>query len=169
MRLYGRSMEIYAPYLVSLSPYFELSASISDCEKETNLCNRFDILGTPTLLHGDPNHLQEYSGDKDYPALNAWAKEVLIPVCYPDNLQPCSELEKERIDKWMKMTPAEIQVMIDEVKEEENNIQKEFDEEMKLLQAQYDALNDKHVLYKVKIEKEIKSLQEIRAEMQRAS
>ena len=135
------------------------------CDDEIPLCKRFDVTGTPTLLYGDPNNLSEYGGDKDFLSLNAWAKEVLIPICSPDNTDPCSDVEKQWIDDWMKMNPDEIQQMIDSKLKEEEDIHKVFDVGMAEMQAQYDAMNNKIVLEKARAKKYINLLVDVRAKL----
>ena len=133
-----------------------------NCDKEIALCNRFDVTGTPTLLYGDPLNLKEYGGDKDYPSLNSWAKEVLIPICSPNNLTPCNDIEKKWIEKWMKMSPTEIQNIIEGKLEEEENAHQQFEMEMAKLQSRYDDFNNQYTLEKSKISWDVKLLRDIR-------
>ena len=109
--------------------------------------------------------MKEYADEKDYLSLNAFAKEELVSICSPDNMNPCSALEKEQIGKWMAMTTDEIQEMIDGVKEMEENAHKEFDVEMAKMQVRYDELNNEFVLTKAKLLREIELLKEMRAAM----
>ena len=95
-----------------------------NCDEDLALCNKFDVTGTPTLLYGLVDDLKEYGGDKDFPSLNSWAKEVLFPICSPDGLEYCSGTEKQWIESWMQMTPDEIQGMIDSNLAAEENIEK---------------------------------------------
>eukprot|EP00979_Chaetoceros_neogracilis_P011020 scaffold2653_cov242-Chaetoceros_neogracile.AAC.6 len=134
-----------------------------DCEKEETLCHRFEVLGTPTLLYGNPNDLKEYGGDKDFPSLKAWAVEALVPACSPDNLDLCNDLEKENISQWMKLSEGEMDKLISGVKDDEEAAHKEFDAKMQELQEQYNTFNDRNTLRQARIRKEIKFLKEIRA------
>jgi protein disulfide-isomerase A6 len=134
-----------------------------DCEKEETLCHRFEVLGTPTLLYGNPNDLKEYGGDKDFPSLKAWAVEALVPACSPDNLDLCNGLEKENISQWMKLSEGEMDKLISGVKDDEEAAHKEFDAKMQELQEQYNTFNDRNTLRQARIRKEIKFLKEIRA------
>ncbi len=121
------------------------------------------IVGTPTLLYGgDPNNLLEYAGDKDYEALNEWAKDVLIPYCGPYNLKACSEADSERIKKWMGMREIEIEKMIEDVLDTEKSVSGRFEEEISKLQIEYDTLNDYLALKKAGILSNIKLLKSVR-------
>jgi len=133
-----------------------------DCDQETRLCKKFEVLGTPTLLYGDPVSLQEYAGDKDYNALHEWAEQVLVPICSLHNTKACSEMDRQRLDEWMNMSLIEIDALIKGVKDEERNAQREFDEQVQKLQKQYDAYNDMHARKKAFIQNEIKFLKTIR-------
>ncbi len=132
------------------------------CDDEEALCHRFSVTGTPTLLYGDPLNLKEYAGDKDYPSLNAWAKEVLIPICSPDNLTPCTELEKKRIKEWMAMDVDTIETEIGKKTMKEENAHKKFETEMAILQSRYDDLNNEFSMEKAKIITNLKLLKSIR-------
>jgi hypothetical protein len=132
-----------------------------DCDVEEALCNRFHVTGTPTLLYGDPLTLKsEYGGDKDYTSLNLWAKEVLIPICSPDNERPCNDLEKKWIGEWMKMSSSEIQNMIDNKESEEEHAHQKFETEFAKLQSIYDSANNEFILEKAKITRDIKLMRD---------
>jgi len=134
-----------------------------DCEKEETLCKQFEILGTPTLLYGNPYDLKEYGGDKDFPSLKAWAIQALVPACSPDNMDPCSAFEKENIYQWMRWSAVELEKIIEEVKSDEEAAHKEFETKIQELQRQYDTFNDKNSLDQAQIKTEIKLLNEIKA------
>ena len=141
----------------------EVTIGRVDCDREVDLCKRFEILGTPTLLYGNPYNLLEYGGDKDFLSLKAWAMDVLVPICSPDTLDPCSDLEKEQISQWMKMSEGDLQRMIEDVKNREETAHRDFEAKMHELQVQYDSLNDKNTRSQARMKREIKLLQEVRA------
>lgn len=133
-----------------------------NCDLEQNLCDRFHVLGTPTLLYGNPHDLQEYGGDKDFASLNAWAKQVLVPLCSPDNMAACSETEKYFIESWMKLRLEDIEEMIQSVLDQEASVEKEFQEHAHELQRQYDTLEQRHSLYCARIQRNIKLLRSVK-------
>ena len=132
-----------------------------NCDKEEILCQRFHILGTPTLLYGNPHDLQEYAGDKDFVSLNAWAKEVLVPTCTPESVSFCTETEKMQLDKWMKLGLQDIEEMIQSVLDREEKVRIEFQSKVNHLQSRYDELQQHHALHTARIQRNITLLKSI--------
>ena len=132
-----------------------------DCDLESDMCEEYGVVGTPTLLYGDRNDLNEYAGDMSFSKLNIWAKKVLVPTCSPDNLDSCNDIDKERIESWVKLSIEEIGQLIQKVDDQEKDIQIEFDIGMKKLQVSYDDLNEVHVLEKARMKREVKFLRDI--------
>ena len=130
------------------------------CDREIDLCKKFEILGTPTLLYGNPYNLLEYGGDKDFMSLKAWAVDVLVPICSPDNLDPCSDLEREQILQWMNLSEGDLQRMIEDFKNREETAHRDFEAKMQELQVQYDSLNKKNTQSQARIRTEIKLIKE---------
>lgn len=134
-----------------------------NCDVEQKLCERFEILGTPTLLYGNPHDLQEYGGDKDFASLNAWAKEVLVPYCSPDNIAACSESEKEQMDTWMnQLSLEEIDGMMQSVLDREEVVQQEFQASVQELQTHYDSLLHHHTLHCAAIQRHVQLLKHVK-------
>jgi hypothetical protein len=138
-----------------------------DCDVYSDFCHDdYNIVGTPTLLYGDRNSLKEYAGDLSFSKLNTWAKKVLVPYCSPDNLEPCDDVDKERIISWVALSVEDVEQMIKKVELDEENAEKDFDAGMAKLQAIYDDMNNAHVLEMAKRKKEleiIKSINSMRA------
>lgn len=133
-----------------------------NCDVEQTLCERFNILGTPTLLYGSPHDLQEYGGDKDFVSLNAWARQVLVPVCSPDHIAACSESEKLQMDTWMKLSLQDIEDMIQSVLDRETRVQQEFQASVEELQRHYDALQQDHTMHCARIQRNVQLLKSVK-------
>lgn len=55
------------------------------------LCNHFGIESFPTLKYGDPTDMEDYNGKRSFEELSAFAKENLVPICSPTNLDLCED------------------------------------------------------------------------------
>lgn len=134
-----------------------------NCDKETELCEAYNVLGTPTLLWGSNIYdLRDYGGEKTFLEMKEWSDEVLIPSCSPDNFQPCTDKEKQNIKEWMALSVEAIQEMIDNVAQKEKEIKLQNKEGMDVLQKKYDEMNQEHTTHKAQILAEIKFLKRIR-------
>merc|ERR1711953_371630 len=85
------------------------------------LCEKHGIGGYPTIKHGEPDNLKDYDGGRDLTALKKFAAENLGPTCGPANLDLCGAEEKEKIEKLMQLSDAELDQQIEE---SEKQIQK---------------------------------------------
>ena len=133
-----------------------------DCDVETKLCADYNVVGTPTLLYGERNSLKEYAGDTSFAKLNKWTKEMLLnPICSPENLHVCNDIDRSRLESWITMSVEEIEQMIQSIHDDEKNAQLDHDTNMDKLQKIYDDLNNALVLYKAAIEREIKLLKSV--------
>ena len=72
------------------------------------LCDANGVRGYPTIKWGDPADLQEYQGGRDYAALEKFAKEKLVPICSPKNIDLCDEDKKKEIETFQAMAPEEL-------------------------------------------------------------
>jgi len=104
-----------------------------------DLCETVGVQGFPTIKHGDPNNLEDYEGGRDHKALSAFAKENLGPTCGPANLDLCDDDKKEQVQKFMGMAVADLQAAIKAKDDEMAKAEKDLEELLKSLQAQYEA------------------------------
>jgi len=95
-----------------------LIADVDCTEGGKDLCEKHGVTGFPTIKYGDPDDLKKYEGGRDYEHLKQFADESLGPQCGPgDNIDLCSDKIKAKIEKYMKMSTAELQEKIDKALE----------------------------------------------------
>merc|ERR1719223_592766 len=78
-----------------------------------SLCEAQGVQGYPTIKTGDPSALEDYSGGRDFDALQAHAKS-LKPVCSPSNMDLCDDAGKAAIEAVMALGDDEIAKQIAE-------------------------------------------------------
>merc|ERR1712063_158423 len=130
------------------------SILIADVDCTANgkpLCEEVGVKGFPTIKNGDPNNLEDYEGGRDFKALSTFAKENLGPRCGPANLDLCDEGNKTMVEKFMKMDAAALQKAIAEKEESMAKVEKDLEDLLKSLQAQYEAGQKKRDEEKAKI------------------
>merc|ERR1711865_681760 len=79
-----------------------------------DLCSDMGVKGYPSIKHGDPNNLEDYKGGRDLESLKKFAAENLGPTCGPANLDLCDAEKKAEIEKFSKMSAAELDAVIKE-------------------------------------------------------
>jgi thioredoxin-like negative regulator of GroEL len=132
-----------------------------NCDEQVELCKRFEINGTPTLIYGDSGNFQEYLGDKDFISLNQFAEEIFAS-CGPYNREACSEKGKALLNELMSLTIQDIDYRIQTLIDKEQEAEHYFDEGMMELQKEYDYINQEHELTKAELKREIKLLKKLR-------
>merc|ERR1712194_170968 len=109
-----------------------------DCTTEGKpLCEEVGVQGFPTIKYGDPNNLEDYEGGRDFKAMSKFAKENLGPRCGPASLDLCDEGNKTMVQEFMKMDSKALQKAISEKEDEMATAEKELEDLLKSLQAQY--------------------------------
>jgi len=103
------------------------------------LCNANGVSGYPTIKHGDPSALEDYSGGRDASALKKFASG-LKPLCSPSNMDLCDDDSKAKLNELMGLSTEELDTQIkagdDKIKAAEDH----FSTELEKLQDQYKAL-----------------------------
>jgi thiol-disulfide isomerase/thioredoxin len=113
-----------------------------DCTTEGKpLCDANGIKGFPTLKHGDPAALDDYSGGRSYADLAKFAKENLKPVCSPGNLDLCEADKKKQIEDFMAKSDAELLAAVAEEEKKIADADANFKSEVEKLQATYQKLS----------------------------
>merc|ERR1712039_169706 len=116
-----------------------------------DLCEEVGVQGFPTIKHGDPNNLEDYEGGRDFKALSKFAKENLGPRCGPANLDLCDEGNKTMVEGFMKMDSDALQKGIKEQEDKMAKVEKDLEDLLKSLQAQYEEGQKKRDEEKAKI------------------
>lgn len=104
-----------------------------------DLCSTVGVKGYPTLKHGDPSALEDYSGGRTYKDLEKFAS-TLKPGCSPANIDLCDDEKKKEIDDLNAMELSELKKEIKEGEKEIAAADKLFKDEVEKLQAQYKKL-----------------------------
>jgi hypothetical protein len=106
-----------------------------------DLCEKVGVRGYPTIKWGDPNNLEDYEGGRDYDDLKKFAEENLKPVCSPANIDLCNDEQKANIEKYTKMSDAELDEAIKAKEKEQEDAESTFTSEVEKLQKKYEELS----------------------------
>ena len=84
-----------------------------DCtESGKALCETHGVQGFPTIKHGDPSDMQDYSGGRDFDSLKTFASENLGPQCGPANLDLCDAKKRAKLETFMAMSLERVEAKI---------------------------------------------------------
>jgi len=112
-----------------------------DCTAEGKpLCEEHGVQGFPTIKWGDPSALEDYEGGRDFKDLETFAKENLKPMCSPKNIDLCDADKKALIQKYQKMSDADLDAEIEKKEAESKEAEETFDAEVQKLQEKYESL-----------------------------
>jgi hypothetical protein len=103
------------------------------------LCDANGVSGYPTIKHGDPAALEDYSGGRDADSLSKFAA-TLKPLCSPSNMDLCDEESKASLEALLALDDAELTKRIEEGDKKIKDAESHFSEELEKLQAQYQEL-----------------------------
>jgi len=106
-------------------------------------CEEVGVRGYPTIKHGDPNDLQDYKGGRDFDSLKKFAEANLGPTCGPANLDLCDDAKKADIEKFSKMSAADLEAAIKEKTDAMEKLETDFKAFVDGLQKQYSDANEK--------------------------
>ncbi len=111
-----------------------------DCTSRNGklLCEQLDIRSFPTLMYGDPGHLEEYNGGRKYEDLAEFAEENLVPLCSPTKLDLCDEDTRKQIEEYLAMSQEELSALVESEEKKLANAKKAYDEEINALQQKYE-------------------------------
>ena len=144
----------------------EIDCTASE-QAETWCDDVFDIEGFPTMLFGDPGRggafLEEYLDDRDYESLSEFAAQMFAAhLCNVDHMDGCSAEVRTELEKYLKMSPAEIDAKIEQMEAEMEEIEDAFEESVDALQDQYDELATDHQMQVAAVSKELHWLEDIK-------
>lgn len=100
------------------------------------LCEKYGVQGYPTLKTFWRSSSEDYKGSRDYIALKKFADEMK-PMCAPDYLENCSDEQKSKIESFQKLGTTALQAELDKMKTKISEGEKEHEELLKTLQAQF--------------------------------
>jgi len=111
-----------------------------DCTAEGKpLCDANGVRGFPTIKHGDPNNLEDYSGGRDYDDLKKFA-DGLKPICSPSQRDLCDEEQLAQIDKYADMGKDALEALIADGDKAIEDAEANFKAEVEKLQKKYESL-----------------------------
>eukprot|EP00928_Gymnodinium_smaydae_P023358 TRINITY_DN1930_c0_g1_i1.p1 TRINITY_DN1930_c0_g1~~TRINITY_DN1930_c0_g1_i1.p1 ORF type:complete len:137 (+),score=54.21 TRINITY_DN1930_c0_g1_i1:215-625(+) len=89
-----------------------LVADVDCTESGKDLCEKHQVQGFPTIKYGDPDDLKDYQGGRDYAELKKFADENLGPQCGPEHMDLCDAKKREKLEKYLKMSAADLEAKI---------------------------------------------------------
>ncbi|CAE8590589.1 unnamed protein product [Polarella glacialis] len=104
-----------------------------------SLCDVSGVQGFPTIKYGDPNNMEKYAGGRDFDAMSKFAKENLGPSCGPEHLDLCDAAAKKQVEEFLAMPMETLATKVQEKEDESAKADKDLEELLKSLQAQYEA------------------------------
>jgi len=111
-----------------------------DCTADGKpLCDSVGVRGFPTIKHGDPNALEDYSGGRDYDSLKKFA-DGLKPLCSPAKPDLCDADQLEQIEKYKEMGKDGLEAFIADAEQSVADAEKHFKDEVAKLQSKYESL-----------------------------
>jgi len=113
-----------------------------------DLCQRYKVPGFPALRYftnSTSAQGDDYNGvGLDFDDLSAWAKEKLSPSCGAESIDLCNDEQKQTIEENQALSLADLDKEIDAVEAELKAADAEFEELSKVLDASYDAGQEKN-------------------------
>jgi len=107
------------------------------------LCDEVGVRGYPTIKQGDPNNLEDYKGGRDFDSLKKFAEENLGPTCGPANLDLCDDEKKALIEKFSKMSAADLAAAVQEKVDAQEKLETDFKAFVETLQKTYTDASEK--------------------------
>jgi thiol-disulfide isomerase/thioredoxin len=117
----------------------DLLIAEADCTADDTeiICEMNGVEGFPTLKYGDPAFLEDYSGSREFDEMYSFATTGLKANCSPNNIESCSEEEKEVLEGLLAMSVAELKEAVAEVEKKTEKAEEEFDASTDFLEEEY--------------------------------
>eukprot|EP00657_Telonema_sp_P-1_P010640 TRINITY_DN515_c0_g1_i2.p1 TRINITY_DN515_c0_g1~~TRINITY_DN515_c0_g1_i2.p1 ORF type:complete len:198 (+),score=73.96 TRINITY_DN515_c0_g1_i2:395-988(+) len=112
-----------------------------DCTVEEDLCSKHNVEGYPTIKHGDPSALEDYTGGREYEDLADFAKGNLGPTCGLKSLDQCSDQEKKDIEQAQALSNDQLLDTLNKTKEAIRAAELEFDSGVAALEKKFEELS----------------------------
>jgi len=90
-----------------------------DCTSSgQELCEEIGIKGYPTIKYykaecSSRSCGEDYQGGRDFVALKEFTEENLVVKCTLENVEGCSDKEKDFMGKWKDKTPEEVKAQLE--------------------------------------------------------
>ena len=120
-----------------------LVADVDCIGKGKVLCDTVGVQGFPTVKWGDPSDLQDYKGGRDFSSLDTFASG-LKPSCGLQNLELCSDEQKEQIETLRGLSEDELKSKVDEYDKDVKEVQDKLKSIIEELQSTYEKSKKEH-------------------------
>ena len=120
-----------------------LVADVDCIGKGKPLCDNVGVQGFPTVKWGDPADLQDYQGGRDFASLDTFTSG-LKPSCGLQNLDLCSEEQKEKIEKLRASTEDELKSQVEEYDKNVQQVKDKLKSIIEELQSTYEKSKKEH-------------------------
>jgi len=107
------------------------------------LCDKVGVKGFPTVKWGSPDDLQDYTGGREFDALNTFASE-LQPSCSVANLDVCTEAQQETIRILQEVSVEELNARVSAHTDQLTTAEKTFKDQVSELQSSYEQIKKAH-------------------------
>lgn len=115
-----------------------------DCVDLRNkeFCEMNYVRGYPTVLYGDPQHLEKYEGPRSFMDLEKFIETNLKPICSAHNLDLCEDETRATIEELMKLSFKELDERVAKAEEELKKANETFERNLKRIQDEYIEVAD---------------------------
>lgn len=89
-----------------------------DCTAEGQpLCQKYGVQGYPSIKWGENmDKLKDYQGGRDFKSLKSFAESSLGPQCGIENLDVCTDKERELYEEMLKLPVAELEAKTKDIR-----------------------------------------------------
>jgi len=106
-------------------------------------CTDMGVLDFPRIKYGHLGHLEEYVGSQTVYELRRFVK-TLRRACNADTLEGCHEHQRREIRRLSRMTDAELQTFVDDIRARTSALEVELSVEKKRLNHEYNRIVKEH-------------------------
>ncbi|GAX10111.1 thioredoxin domain-containing protein 5 [Fistulifera solaris] len=116
-----------------------------DCNDTRNkeLCAMNYVRGYPTVLYGDPQHLEKYEGPRLFLHLERFVETSLKPICSAHNLDLCDDETRATIEELLTLSFKELDERVAKAEEQLQAANEEFEKKLKRIQNDYIKVADR--------------------------